>query len=273
MATAPKTSQLPVLYNDLVPLNSNDHAKWKTRAINDASFFSKQHAIPLTVEEFPQAQRHFPIVFSSSDDPVPLALMGLNDGVNVHVGADGKMRQPIYVPAYIRRYPFMLAKLRPDAEELSLCFDPTSDAVGDFKKEGEALFDGKDPSENTKSILNFCEQFENAVRNTTAFMQEIKKYDILMDGELKIEHPNLEKPFLYQGFKMVNEEKLRELRGDELRKLNQNGMLALIHAHLFSLQLMRELFSQQAADGTLPNMPKDAFNTPVTPVVEDAQIN
>lgn len=271
MASAPQSSQLPILYNDLVPLNSNDHAAWKTRAIEDAGFFSKQHAIPLTVEEFPQAQRHYPIVFSSSSDPVPLALMGLNDGVNVHVGPDGKMKQPVYVPAYIRRYPFMLARLRPDAEELSLCFDPTSDAVGEFD-DGNPLFEGKDPTENTKNILGFCEQFENAVRNTTAFMQEIKKYDILMDGELKIEHPNLEKPFLYQGFKMVNEEKLRELRGDELRKLNQNGMLPLLHAHLFSLQLMRELFSQQAADGTLPNVPLDQFSQKA-PVAGDAQIN
>lgn len=270
MASAPQSAQLPVLYNDLVPLNSNDHVNWKTRPIDDAGFFSKQHAIPLTVEEFPQAQRHYPIVFSSSQEPVPLALMGLNDGVNVHVGADGKMKQAIYVPAYIRRYPFMLAKLRPEAEELSLCFDPTSTAVGDFE-EGQALFEGKDPTQNTKDILKFCEDFEGAVRNTTAFMTEIKKYDILMAGELKIEHPNLDKPFLYQGFTMVNEEKLRDMRGDELRKLNQSGMLPIIHAHLFSLQLMRELFMQQANDGTLPNISADQFRNPATPVVADTK--
>ena len=31
-----------------------------------------------------------------------------------------------------------------------------------------------------------------------------------------------------------------DLRGDELRKMNQNGMLALIYAHLFSLSQIRE---------------------------------
>ncbi|MEZ5710605.1 MAG: SapC family protein [Blastomonas sp.] len=269
MASAPQQSRLPVLYNDLVPLNTNDHSKYKTRPMESADFFAKQHAIPLTVEEFPQAQRHYPIVFSSGEDPVPLALMGLNDGTNVYVGEDGKMRNPVYVPAFIRRYPFMLARLRPDAEELSLCFDPTSPAVGEFE-EGEALFENGEATENTKNILQFCEQFERAVANTTAFVSEIKKYDILMDGELKIEHPSLDRPFLYQGFKMVNEEKLRELRGDQLRTLNQNGMLPLLHAHLFSLQIMREVFAQQAAEGKLPQVPQEPI---IQQAPADAQIN
>jgi hypothetical protein len=47
---------------------------------------------------------------------------------------------------------------------------------------------------------------------------------------------------------------LRELRGDTVRKLNQNGILALIHAHLFSLQLMREIFAVQVAQGKVPQV-------------------
>ncbi len=59
-------------------------------------------------------------------------------------------------------------------------------------------------------------------------------------------------PFIYRGFKMVDEEKFRELRGDELRKMNQNGMLPLIYAHLFSLSRMREVFGKQVEQGKAP---------------------
>ena len=52
----------------------------------------------------------------------------------------------IYIPAYIRRYPFLLAKLRPESDELSLCFDSSSGAIGDFE-DGEPLFDGDQPAE------------------------------------------------------------------------------------------------------------------------------
>ena len=144
MATAPQSS-LPVFYQDLMPLNSRDHATWRSRATDQATWLIGQHAVPLTVEEFPQAQRHYPIVFSNGDETVPLALMGLNEGVNVFVDAEGTMVENVYVPAYARRYPFLLAKLTPDATELSLCFDPTSDLIT-AEGEGAPLFDGDQPT-------------------------------------------------------------------------------------------------------------------------------
>src|SRR5690606_4946354 len=125
MASAPQAS-LPLFYNDLMPLNSRDHGTWHARAADKASWLAGQHAIPLTVEEFPMTQRHFPIGFSSGDTPVPLALMGLNEGVNAFVGDDGTVEEGLYLPAYARRYPFLLAKLSRESEELSLCFDPSS---------------------------------------------------------------------------------------------------------------------------------------------------
>ena len=249
MATAPQA--LPLFYRDLVPLNSRDHATWRSRATDKATWLIGQHAIPLTVEEFPQAQRNFPIVFSVGDQPVPLALMGLNEGVNVFVDAEGKVTENIYVPAYVRRYPFLLAKLTPDAQDLSLCFDPTSDLVGAFD-DGQNLFDGTDPSETTKGMLGFCEQFEQAGTRTGAFIAELKKHDLLMDGEVAIQRDQNEQPFIYRGFQMINQEKLRELRGDILRSWNQNGMLPLIMAHLFSLELMREIFGRQVQIGAVP---------------------
>ena len=54
------------------------------------------------------------------------------------------------------------------------------------------------------------------------------------------------------GFQVVDEDKLRELRGDELRKMNQNGMLALIFAHLFSLGQIRDIFARQVQQGRGP---------------------
>jgi hypothetical protein len=254
MASAPQPTNLPLFYKSLVPLNSKEHANWKTRSIDSADFLKKQHAVPLTAEEFPQAQRHYPIIFSAGEKPVPLALMGLNEGVNVYMNDDGKMKNQYYLPAYIRRYPFLLAKLRPESEELSLCFDPEVGAIGEFD-EGEALFneDGT-PTDTTKQILSFCESFEQAGARTSAFVDELIKLDLLMDGEVSIQQVGNDKPFVYRGFKMVNEEKLRELRGDELRKMNQSGLLPLIYAHLFSLQIMREIFSQQVAEGNVPQV-------------------
>ena len=252
MASAPKAG-LPVLYKDLVPLNSNDHGSWRARTVDKAPWVAGQHAIPLTAEEFPAAQRDFPIVFSAGDKPVPLALMGLNEGVNVFFGDDGALTGQPYVPAYIRRYPFLLAKLDSKSDNLSLCFDPSSDLLG-ADADGKELFtEDKQPSEHTRGLLEFCEKFEEAGIKTQAFVEELVKHDLLMDGEVSIQRAdNPNQPFVYRGFKMVSQEKLKELRGDQLRKWSENGMLPLIYAHLFSLDLMRTIFARQAEQGKGP---------------------
>ncbi len=242
MASAP----LPLFYNGLEPLSSETHATWRIRPQDSAPFLIGQHAVPITVDEFPLVQRHMPIVFSAGDDAIPLALMGLNEGVNVFMGDDGKLTETnFYVPAYVRRYPYMLARLRPDAEELSLCFDPTSPAIGAFD-DGEPLFEGGQPTDVTKNILGFAESFEQAGARTQNFMNELREIGLLMDGEVSIQPDGAEQPFVYRGFQMINEEKLTDLRGDQLRKMTKSGLLPLLYAHLFSLSLMRDIFARQA---------------------------
>ena len=83
MATAPQQTGLPILYNDLVPLQADQHADWGTKALDGAHFLRDQHAILVTIDEFVQAQRNYPIIFAAGDNPIPLALMGLNEGVRV----------------------------------------------------------------------------------------------------------------------------------------------------------------------------------------------
>ncbi|ALC12767.1 SapC family protein [Sphingopyxis sp. 113P3] len=250
MATAPANANLPLFYKDLAPLSSVDHADFRARSMDSADFLVDQHAVPLTTDEFSSACRFFPIVFSAGDNPVPLALMGMNEGMNTFVDAEGKLINPVYVPAYIRRYPFLLARLRPDSDELSLCFDPTAGAIGKFD-EGDKLFEDGKPTEATNAILEFCKNFEEAGQRTGMFVEELKKADLLMDGEVSITPEGSSQPYIYRGFQMVDEAKLRELRGDVLRKMMQNGMLGLIFAHLFSLQLMREVFAEQVKSGKM----------------------
>ena len=252
MASAAPTEGLPIFYSALEAINLEQHGKMKVRGVTSMPEMGRTHAVPLTVDEFMLVQRHFPIVFSVGGSPVPIALMGLNEGVNVFLDQDGRsIDQNIYIPAYLRRYPFLLARLRPDSDELSLCFDPTSGAVGEFD-DGEALFDGDQPSAATKAILEFCEQFEAAGLRTNAFIEDLVKSDLLMDGEVAIQPEGFDQPFVYRGFRMVDEDKFRNLRGDELRKMSQNGMLPLIYAHLFSLSQMRDVFARQMQQGKAP---------------------
>ncbi len=252
MASAPQMN-LPLFYKDLLPLNSRDHKAWKSRTFDNAAFIGETHAVPLTIDEFVDAQRVFPIVFTAGDNPLPIALMGMNEGVNVFIDDEGKFIEQVYIPAYARRYPFILARLREDSEEMSLCVDPSADVVGDYK-DGQELFDGEgQPTDYTKSVLDFCEKFEQSGQRTKAFMEQLEKHELLMDGEIAItQNDDPEKPFVYRGFRMVDEKKVAGLSDEQIVELNKSGVLVLIHAHLFSLNLMRNIFARQVQQGKMP---------------------
>lgn len=243
MASVP-ASQLPLFYKSIVPLSTQFHPNHGLNPQTDLRFTTDTHAIPVTVDEFALAQRNYPIVFGMGENPAPLALLSLVDGLNLSVDADGKWAEGTYVPAFVRRYPFMLAKLGPEATELSLCFDDTSGVV---TADGpDKLFDNEVKTPTVDRILEFCGQFEAAIARTRGFMEEIEKLELLTDGEVTIQQTGGE-PQVYRGFRMIAEDRLQNIRGDQARKMVQNGMMGLIYAHLFSLSQITQLFERERA--------------------------
>src|SRR4029078_11851240 len=118
--------------------------------------------------------------------------------------------------------------------------------------DGPPLCDGDKPAEALNTILKFCEDFEIAAQRTSAFVKQLGGMDLLIDGEVTIQPDGAEQPFVYRGFRMVDENKMREMNGDQLRQINQNAILPLIMAHMFSLSSIRDLFARQAQQGKVP---------------------
>ena len=248
MASTPANEpaqQLPLFYASLTPLSSQLHPGHGLTVRDNLNYTRITHAIPITVDEFAVAQRHYPIVFGLGENPAPLALIGLQEGDNLFVGDDGNWQAGAYIPAFVRRYPFMLARVNQSTDELSLCFDDTSGLVTPDAE--DKLFVGTEASDTTKNILAFCEQFEQAIFRTRAFMEELGKLDLLIDGEVTIQQPGMPEPAVYRGFQMIAEDKLQNLRGDQSRKMVQSGMMGLVYAHLFSLSQIAGLFEKQMA--------------------------
>lgn len=246
-----QSGALPTLYNELTILNSADHGDWRVRPADGGKVLIGRHSIPLNVEEFGVAQRFFPIVFVGTDD-IPVALMGLSEGVNLFFDDDEKGAGGIYLPAYVRRYPFLLAKSEATGQRSILCADSSSGIVGDFE-DGEPLFDFKgQPTAAALNAVDFCKKFDQAWHRTQGFLDKLNELDLLTDGRLSIRLPDNDTPLLYQGFKIVGVEKLHALSDRTIGDLVRNGMFSAIIAHLLSLHLLSEVFDRQLAQGKGP---------------------
>jgi SapC len=234
----PEQTGLPLFYKSVAPLGAQIHQKFALSERIKHPFAATAHAVPITVDEFAIAQRFYPILFGTGPNAAPLALLGLREGQNMFCDADGNWKDGVYVPAYIRRYPFLLARLTPDAKELSLCFDDQSGYVTE-QAEGN-LFAGDKPSDVTQAVLKFCEQFEIAIQRTRQFMRELNELKLLQEGEAQIQMGG--PPMTFRGFSMIPEQAVQKLRAEQAKKMVKNGMLGLIYAHLFSLGNMQTIY-------------------------------
>ena len=91
----------------------------------------------------------------------------------------------------------------------------------------------------------------DADNNNNNFATEIRKYDSLDEGEVAIQQEGFDQPRLSRLPDDQHRQVARSVRRRAAR-LSQSGLIGLIFAHLFSLDLMSGVFARQMAQGKVP---------------------
>jgi hypothetical protein len=254
MAKAPTATSNPLsgqvmFYADPEPLDSKRHAKLGMRSTDRPfGFAAKQHFIPLHVGEFGPAALSFPVIFAGADF-TPLAVMGLNEGENLFIDPDGLYRRGTYAPAFLRRYPFVVAKDEPN-NRMVVCIDRGSDLFTEDKPDAP-LFENGEPTAFTKNCIEFCTQFDIDRARTEVFVKMLKDLDLFETKETSYT-PRLPDgtngaPQRLAEYSAVSETKLKALSPAKLAELRDNGALMQIYIHLNSLMGFDRLVSETLA--------------------------
>jgi len=236
----------PPMYGQLVPLDRERHRN--LRLIADKSTLERVvglNSLFLAVAEFAEACKEYPIVFVRVGEPpsdgskqaiAPLAVLGLKPGQNLFV-KDGRWTGN-YMPAYLRRYPFAMARID-DSAQVAVCFD--ADWSGFSETEGAPLFaaDGQ-PTELTLNAKTFLESFEVESDRTRSALNVLVELDLLQDMRFEATLPSGEKIDV-EGFLALNEEKFAKLDDATVLQLFRNGLLSLLEMHRISMGNMGRL--------------------------------
>ncbi|MEO1495106.1 MAG: SapC family protein [Pseudomonadota bacterium] len=234
----PGVSNLPLCYGSLTPLVAQRHGALRYKAPGRYDFSATVNAVPLLAEEFPRAQGAYPIVFTSAEPHLPVALLGHETGRNEFVDADGTWRKDTYVPAYLRRYPFALVSEKEGSDRMLLCADV---GASGFCETGPdpLLFDGDQPSETATRIIDFCKRYEESLQRTRAMVRELSDLGLLEDSTVRIARGGV--AHRVEGFRMISETKMRALDDAPLASLARRGVIGLASAHIFSTQRFSDL--------------------------------
>ncbi len=226
------TGTMPLFYKKPRPLDSRVHGKKQLKRDVDFSFATGTNSVPINSVEFALVQRSYPIVFSADPTPVPLAVMGLRNSENLFVEDSGQWAAGHYVPAYIRRYPFIFME-GPGGLQFVLCVDEDSKFL--TESGGTALFeaDGK-PSQLTQNALNFCSAFQGNHVQTREFGEAMKRHNLLVENQANATIAGVEKVSL-GGFKIIDEQRFNALPNEVFLEWRSKGWLHLIYSHLMSM--------------------------------------
>lgn len=224
-------ANMPLFYKKPTPLDAKAHADLGLKKNFGFGFTTGINAVPVNLIEMPQICHYYPIAFSPDGNATPVAILGLRDNENLFLNKDNTWTQDTYIPAYIRRYPFIFSEM-PDNEQLTLCVDMDDDIVA--KKADQPFFDkeGK-PTELSNNALEFCKSYHAAAQQTIAFSKALADAGILVDREAQI-NVGGDKRINFSGFMIVDEKKLAELDDKTFLEFRKNGWLPFLYAHLFS---------------------------------------
>lgn len=240
--TQPSVTGNVMFYEKPVPLNREQHKGFGVTPVDTPfDFMKKSHFLPLTAAEFGSAAGSFPIIFAG-EDRTPVAVMGIRTEENLFV-TDGQFHTDFYMPAFARRYPFVLAADQTN-DRFVVCVDEAATCVTQ-KKPAQPFFTGDDTSSFTKEAFEFLQNFERDRQATTSMVEELKSLDLFEPKEMFFQGQQAdgtpgERQKIADYF-AVSDEKLRALPADKLKQLSDRGILGVIHAHMISLSNWQRL--------------------------------
>jgi hypothetical protein len=229
------TKQL-LIYERAVPVTRQRHGSWSIKAGASYDFAREVNSVPLMVAEFANSASEYAIVFGgAAGEVIPVALLGIRDGENLYVNEGGTWTGK-YVPAFLRRYPFVFSSdnaTDPDAV-FTLCVDEDFSGCNDDGR-GERLFDAEgERTQYLQNVLGFLQAYQVQFQRTKQFVANLESLGLLEPMQAQFTLRTGQRSTL-SGFSVVNRERLKALSADKLAALMQADELELIYQHLGSL--------------------------------------
>ena len=222
-----------LIYERAIPVSKQRHEKVSVDAKDHFAFAQSINAVPIVIGEFSSIAREYPIIFVSANSKVqPMAMVGLRDNENLFVSSDGSWESH-YVPAFIRRYPFIFSKNEGE-DKFVLCIDEEFEGFNTEGK-GSALFDDEgEASDYLKKMLGFLTTYQRELQATERFSERLSDLDILSPSEISFQLGDGKKAKT-RGLLSVDRDKLANLSQESLSELLSSGDLERIFAHILSL--------------------------------------
>jgi hypothetical protein len=233
---------LPLFFKQLVGVDPNMHGTLRLNRDSGFRFAAETQFVPLGLSEIELAAHDYPILFTAGAEPLPIALLGLQEQRNLFLQSNGEWQPDCYVPAYIRAFPFMFVKST-NSEDFRLGMDPSAECLQ--SEDGEPLFESGQPSAALKEVISFITAHRKDLVAASEFARAMDTAGVLDQEVASIKFASGAAAVI-RGFKLLNRERLEKVNDDTFLEWRRNNWVAPLYAHLSSSGRWRRLLELAA---------------------------
>lgn len=247
------------MYKNPIPVSKERDAGKRLVRAKGFGFAAGSPVVPVYAAELAHIAVECPIAFLQEENAFsPVALMSLDGEGNLFVGPDGRWLGG-YVPAALRRYPFVLGR-PPQGGELVLCIDSESGLLSDT--EGEPLYseDGQ-PSKYVSDVVGFLGELERSRAVVRSACAALERHGLIVSWPLRV--PSEAGAKDVAGLFRIDEAGFNQLSEEAFLDLRRAGALPLVYAHLISTQRLSVLDKLRTIQASLRRQAQPPAAAPV----------
>lgn len=229
--------KLPLFYNKVIPVDKAVHRELCIENTAERFGFAQSaNLIPAVIDEFGAAMAHLPIAFLPGEkQAAAVFVVGLQPGTNLFLTEENGWSGG-YVPAYLRRYPFIVGDV-PGGEPL-LCLD---EQYAGFGSTGERLFsDEGEPQPALLQARNLAVDYKLSADRTDEFCQTLQRLGLLTSISLNARTANGGNSAVH-GLMIIDEAAFDKLDAEAVKQLHEKRFLKPVLQHIVSLAAISKL--------------------------------
>jgi len=229
------------MFENSTNLDADLHRDLKFDPSFNLKFAAKTATAPIAASEVSQAARRMPVAFSSDETLVPVVFMSLRENDNAFINAAGEWEGD-YLPAHIRRYPFILGSTE-DPDKFTIMFDSDAPEINTIS--GQPLYQKNgDMAPALTDVTNLLQALHSELSVTAELLKPLIEKDVLTDQKITVTRPDGSNWSL-DGVRAVDGERVKALDDATLAEWVRSGLMAIVYAHLHSLENVRYLAERQ----------------------------
>jgi hypothetical protein len=231
---------LPAFFSKIAPLSRAKHGELGLHKLNCA-FAATSPLIPLAAVEFTSAAANYPLAFIAGNQPRPVCVVGGLPGINLHVDAAGAWRFGHYVPAAVRRFPFIAIASRDNPSAMTVGVEEDTTLLDPAAP--DKLFESGEMTALCRERVEFAAKVATEFAKTEALCDKLPT-DLLMPAR-NIAPPRLAVRSVIRDLRVIDPARLRALPDSLRAEWQADGWLQALEAHAASAQNWARLLAYE----------------------------